>query len=314
MCIAVTGASGFVGRHLLETLVRNRNIRVRGLTRSAAIHQPVPSVEYITGDLLAADSWRQLLVPDGALVNLAYSDRAPLDDYREALAVMVDACVERGIRRLVHVSTAVVAGHTAATRVDEDTPCEPGSEYERRKYALEGELLERCRERVCLIILRPTAVFGLGGRNLVRMLQDLTVGPRWKAWLKSSLYDQRRMNLLSVDNLVAAIQHALADEALACGGHYIVADDDQPGNRYRAIEQRVMQRLGIPDYRLPRLPLAAPLLHLLLRLRGRSNSDPQRSYDGARLLASGCARAVSLDEALNAFIDDYGREQGLAGG
>src|SRR6185312_1779779 len=104
----------------------------------------------------------RLLEPGAVVLNFAYQAGAA-EKLAEALGV---ACAARKVRRLVHVSTVSVYGAVRGEHVDEGTPCAPRTPYELEKHAAE-EILERhARGRFELVILRPTAVFGPGGRNL----------------------------------------------------------------------------------------------------------------------------------------------------
>ena len=143
-----------------------------------------------------------------------------------------------------------------------------------------------------LAILRPTAVFGRGGKNLLKLAHDLTRGSRILNYLKSSLFNYRKMNLVYIDNVVAALV-------------FIISDDEFLTNNYRDIEKCLLQRFGYKDYFIPPIPLPLFVLNLMLRAMGKSNFNSGRVYECKKLLNAGFKKPVLFDEGLLRFADWY---------
>ena len=71
--LAVTGASGFIGSHLLNSVAASGQ-RVRALTRKPRSKELAQSgIEWVAGDISAPDTWNRLVEPGCTVVNLAYS-------------------------------------------------------------------------------------------------------------------------------------------------------------------------------------------------------------------------------------------------
>ena len=66
-CVAVTGATGFIGRHLINTL-KDAGFGLRALSRRAADHGLPPEVEVISGSLEDDAGLSRLLEPADAVV------------------------------------------------------------------------------------------------------------------------------------------------------------------------------------------------------------------------------------------------------
>ncbi len=110
----VTGGSGFIGRHLVERLVR-QGVRVRCLVRSASRTDRLASlgVELLTGDLSSIDDLRRAVsdvdvVFHAAGLTHAISESELHQVNGAACGVLADACRRvSNPPRLVHVVVAL---------------------------------------------------------------------------------------------------------------------------------------------------------------------------------------------------------------
>lgn len=305
--IAITGSSGFVGGRFAQRLARRPGIEARALVRRGKPPQ-LPDdgrLAIVRGDITDAPVLAQLLNPGCAVVNFAFDAAAPAQANLAAADALAEACLKHGVRRLVHCSTAVVAGRTRASRIDEATACHPSTEYERTKLAIENLLRDRARGRFELAILRPTAVFGPGGRNLLKMARDLTQSSRLANYVRSSAHCRHRLHLVHVDNVVAAAEFLVATAGPVDQEIFIVSDDDAPENNFRDVERYLMRAFGIAEYTVPRVALPSAALALLLRLRGRSLINPDAVFAGDKLRSRDCARPVDFASGIAAFAEWY---------
>ena len=306
-CIAITGAASFIGQHLVRYLSSLQEIEMRLLIHSRPPHFPTGTkrIHLIQGDLLKPKTISDFLAPDCLVIHLAYLHGASAEANLEAAGNLVQACLKSHVKRLVHCSTAVVVGKTTDNPVTEETRCEPGNAYEFAKFRMETLFAEKARGCFDLVILRPTAVFGPGGRNLLKLSDDLTAGSRMLNYLRSCLFDHRCMNLVPVSHVVNALVFLAQMEAKQNGGIFIVSDDEQPLNNYRDIEKRLMKAFGVRDYRLPRFPFPQFLLSFLLKLARRSNTQMFRMYSAEKLRKSGLRNADSFEVDLTNYANWY---------
>lgn len=296
--VAVIGASGFIGEHLLRILAGRKEIEVRVLVhRNRAKNHA--NINFIEGDLLRADSLDVLLNKNCTVINLAYLASNNL----EAMANLAKACAKNQVRRLIHCSTAVVAGRARGNSVTEMTSCNPISEYEKTKLQMEKILLEAATGKFEISILRPTAVFGSGGKNLLKLANELMSGSLLINYIRSCLFNRRSMNLVSVENVVAALEFIL-DAEKADGDVFIISDDDSPVNNYRDVENRLLANFG-RSFPVPRIPVPAFFLSALLCLAGKSNTNPSIKYSDQKLIALGFNKPQELEAAINAFAEWY---------
>jgi nucleoside-diphosphate-sugar epimerase len=305
--ITICGGSGFIGQHLLASLARDPAGNVRYLVHrhDPAVHLKASHFTAVKGDLLDPDSLTALVTPGCTVVNLAYMPARTPGENLDAAENLASACRRGGARRLVHVSTAVVAGAASDDVITEVTPPDPRDPYERTKLEIEQRLRNEARGGLELVILRPTAVFGPAGANLVKLADGLLGGSVIANYARACFHGRRKMNLVCVENVVAAIRFAVSALGRNDAETFIVSDDDNDLNDYRGVESTLRKAFGLSTYPVRPVPLPGWVLGLALGARGRSNTNPQRVYSGAKLAAAGFLRPVTLESGLVSFAEWY---------
>ena len=167
----VTGATGFVGGHLVRRLVRQGQ-RVRALVRPGARIDELQAlgVEVVPGDVRdAASVWRA--VSGASLVyHLARSARSagsasvPEDTDVEGATNVACAASALRVDRVVFASSTVVYGALRNRSIDEATPAHPHSRFGEAKLRAERVLLTEAASSV--VIARLPHVFGRGCQSL----------------------------------------------------------------------------------------------------------------------------------------------------
>jgi nucleoside-diphosphate-sugar epimerase len=307
--IAITGASGYIGRNLVAELVRIGGMRIKVLSRPrqrdlrmGTLH---PAVEIVEGDLCEPESLRGFFEFGCTAVNLVYLWNAGETANLDATGNLLAACRAANIRRLIHCSTAAVVGRAPDDVITENTACLPITEYAITKLKVENAVREAATGSFDSVILRPTSVFGPGGEPLKKLARDLTHGSRLRNYLKSSLFGARRMNLVHVSNVVAAIIFLAERAENFDGDTFIVSDDDSPSNNFAHVERFLMHALGVADYTVPRVPVPLGVLGWILKTLGRNNINPRCDYVMDNLTALGFRRPVEFESGLAEFVDRY---------
>ncbi len=229
----VTGATGFIGPHLVEALVgRGRRVRclVRDLGRASALARQ--GVDIVEGELVDGEKLSRAMAGVERVFHLAgggkvsTSSREGLDGLRAAnvapLAAVVQSARSAGVRRVVHFSSISAMGVQLDVRLDEDSPCRPATPHEVAKYESEQVALGAVRDGLPVVVLRPSQVYGPGDERseilkLVRLARRGAVplfggGEGLVPWVFVS------------DVVDAALAAAERDEAV--GRVYIVSDND----------------------------------------------------------------------------------------
>jgi UDP-glucose 4-epimerase len=223
--VLVTGASGFLGRHVVQALAEE-GWRVKAAARDLASLQVAARVEAAPlPDLRAHVDWTPLLEGVSHIVHLAGIAHAPgtLSDetyFRincQAVAELAEAV--RGRARIVFVSSVrAQAGLSSDNVITERDEPRPTDAYGRSK--LEAERLI-AKSGADFTVLRPAVVYGRGVKGNIASLATLARTPMPLPF--GGLHNRR--SLLAIENLASAIELVLDAEG-AKGETYLVADTE----------------------------------------------------------------------------------------
>jgi nucleoside-diphosphate-sugar epimerase len=271
----LTGASGFVGSHILDSL-RQRGLDIALLLRPTSnnrfINPQLPNVEVRHGSIGDPDSLGRAMAGITHVIHCAGATKAArvagFYEVNQAGTRNVVSAVngQAGrVQRLVHISSLAAAGPAPRERParEEDAP-QPVSEYGKSKLAGELEVRNHCRAE--FVILRPPAVYGPRDTEFLRLFRAV------KRHLLPKPGGAQAMSMVFARDLAEAVATSLTHSA-AAGKTYFVAAREVVTARTMAEEIAAQMR----NWTLP-LPLPTALLWLLClaqelgcRLTGKPN-------------------------------------------
>ncbi|MDW8325778.1 MAG: NAD-dependent epimerase/dehydratase family protein [Anaerolineales bacterium] len=171
--VFVTGATGFLGHHLVPQLLAE-GFRVRALVRetSDTHHLAHPNVELVIGDVLDPAKVQQAVAGCRYGVHAAGLFRfwGRQEDFErvnvQGTAHVVEAARRFEVEKLIHISTiAVVGEHPPGIVIDETVKCRPADPYQRSKLDAENLVNMFVRgANLPAVVLRPGAFYGPWGR------------------------------------------------------------------------------------------------------------------------------------------------------
>lgn len=278
--VLVTGASGFIGRRLVQRLIEG-GCRVSCLVRSNSRVDEwrLAGVPLLTGDVTERGSVERALIESQAatVFHLAGLVRAPRwgTGHNDFVTVnaggtenIAAACAARLVPPVLVVASSLAAAgpsHADQARVERDAPT-PISEYGRGKFAGE-EAAAKYASTVPITIVRPPIVFGPGDRAMLQLFRPIA---RWGIHVVPPSVGganlESRLSLIHIDDLVEGLLVAaekgerLPSRTSESGqGIYFVSGEESP--TYVQLGQIIAAALEKKSPRVVRVP--APLMKLI---------------------------------------------------
>jgi nucleoside-diphosphate-sugar epimerase len=234
--IAVTGATGFIGKNLLPAL-EVAGFTVRALTRRER-NPRHPGVTWVRGDLASPESLTQLVDGAQAVVHLAGAVRGSSQGDFEEINVEGAARLAEAVRD-AGVAERVLVVSTLAAREPEL------SWYSGSKRRGEERVRERLEGGPSVAVFRPTAVYGPGDREMRAVFRAMRLGLFPMLGGASA-----RVSLIHVEDLVDAIV-LWASSAEPLEGTYELHDGTPGGYTWPRIARTTGEVWGRRVRRIP---------------------------------------------------------------
>lgn len=309
MKVLITGATGFIGRHLVWRLA-SMGDEITCLVRATSNRAPLDpyGVDYLVGDVTKPDTIMGKLDGFDVVYHVAGAlGRQSLDDdwlftvNRDGVAHVADACAACETPPVMVVVSSLAAAGPSVTGEPrtEGEPPQPVSAYGKSKLAGERAAIERA-DRVPVTIIRPPIVYGEGDEPSFELFKLAA-----KGWHIVPSWRKPRFSMVHVADLV----HVMV--ALAEHGGRVPATGGAPGDGiYFAADPEIItfaefgRRIGAAlDTRVRVIALPKPLTHAVAaaaQLWGRiRRTPPILTIDKAREATAGdwiCSGKKAVDE------------------
>ena len=283
----VTGAAGFMGKHLVEHLVA-LGVRVRATARPRKNTSYFDSmgVEFVGADLTKPETLPALFDGGvdrvfhlGAICNFSTPYKKLYPTNVLGVDRITQLALDAGVRRYVHVGSTAVYGPYRGTPLTEDAPRNPQDSYGRSKRDGEDIVWQRIQEGLPAIITRPCTVYGPGcndgaGKAFSRPTSILAIPGNGRQLLS---------NVRAEDVAAAVVHLSHLDEAV--GEAFNIADDSHP-----TIEEALTIAAMAFGAKPPKLHLPLAIVKAFARLdgfiSGMKGRIPDLEYDAVRYLST----------------------------
>lgn len=238
--IVITGGRGYIGSALARRLASEGHAlrlvsRAAGATGASEILGP--RLETVTADLRDQNAWTSLLSGVDAVVHLSWrtdlyaAEVDPAGDYSinvEPIRALIRAARRASVPPVVvFASTVTIAGINPHTPVNERTPDDPCSVYDRHKLACEHLLREATIEgimRACTLRLSNIYGYGTASINANRGILNAMMKRAAQGEPLTLFGDGNYVrDFIHLDDVVDAFCRAVATPAACDGSHYVIA-------------------------------------------------------------------------------------------
>ena len=337
--VLITGATGFIGRHLVNKL-RDEHVEIRALVRDISkigLLWPNNAITGIACDLSQAENLGDAcdgvdtifhLASHGDTPDATKALREPKDvaldrqdlHYKttvEGTRILLDAAVRADAKRLIFFSSVKVLGEGGAACLDENSVAQPLTRYGKAKLAAEKLVLDAGkRHPLHVCVLRLPLVYGADNNgNIPRMIAAIDRG-RFPPLPEVG----NKRSMVHVADVVRAALLA-AEKPEANGQVYVVTD----GQAYstRQLYTMICQALGrpVPAWSIPSSVLGtmAKVGDLIGRLTGRPflfDSDTLQKLSGSAWYSSekisrqlGYRPTHTLNDGVAEMVEEYRKKR-----
>jgi len=265
----ITGASGFIGRHLIQALLMQER-RVVALCRHPTDLEELahPLLEVITGRVEDTQTFTPYLNDEVAVFHLAATRAIPgtppelFKRVNEiATLELAHAAIKAKVSKFVHVSTALTFGPSRGKAIDEQSMWNwqaVDSCYIRSRTKAQTEMKKLASQGLPLVVVCPTLVFGPDHpshpnqiseqiRRLLHSRLDIVIGG-----------GNQRRNLVYIDDVIQGL--LLAEESDHFGEEFILGGEDYS---HREFHHTIFSLSGLK----PRIRLSFPCVMATIMVR-----------------------------------------------
>ena len=249
----ITGASGFIGNHLLQRLIQ-KNWQVRALFHKRNISL-AEKCEIVKGDIQDFDLLKDSLQETDVLFHLAAALGSLLIKKEEFFRInalgtknVLNAAREAGVKRIIHLSSAGVLGSVRKNELaDENYPLNPKNIYDETKLDGENIALRFAEKGMDIVVVRPGWIYGPEDRRTFKLIRAIAkkrfiLVSKGKTWQTPVYIDD------VIQGVLLCLEKGIKGEIYHLAGEEVLT--------VKEIVETIATTLGekIPRIRLPLFP------------------------------------------------------------
>jgi len=231
--ILITGASGFIGRHLSKYL-SDKGFYVIGTynrRKPEIVHNYFEALNI--KDAGSKASWLPIVSRVDYIVHLIgkahvfdKKNKSFLEEFRnvnvEITRALASSCLSsKSLKKFIYISSISAVTSSSNLPLDENSVCRPDTEYGMTKYEAEKVMQEILGELKCWCILRPPSIYGPGDPgNLSRLINLIK-----KSVPLPLLKIENKRSFLFIGNFNETVYRLIIRDDI-CFKKYVVADNE----------------------------------------------------------------------------------------
>lgn len=242
--ILVTGAGGFIGGWIAETLflINPKCVRAGVHSWVGAVRPARFPMEIVPCDIINMQQITDALSGISCVIHCA---KGPLEEsIIQGTKNMLFAALQQGVKRFIYISTTEIYGNTDGI-VDEATPFQlTGNSYGDSKIKAEELCWEYCAKGLQVVVIRPPIVYGPFSKTwTVNIAQKLQSG-NWGIFKRQG---EGFCNLIYISDLVGGILLAVQNEHAIGEAFNLNGPDKLTWNEYF---EAYNNALGLPELKV----------------------------------------------------------------
>ena len=244
----VTGGTGFIGSHLVESLIDSDQYdEVRCLVRNNEKWLSGLDFTKISGDLNDLKALEKGLDGADVLFHIAAIVKAP--SKKEFTQANVDAsenlirlAQKKGVRNMVILSSLAAAGPSNGSPKKEADPMDPKSMYGQSKKEMEARIHTAVSEKDSIKIIRPPAVYGPREDQIYSFFKACKFG------ICPIIGDGNnpRVSMVYVSDLIFGIMKAAEKKDTGVHTYFISGEGTHSWNEIRGVTNKVIGKRTLP--------------------------------------------------------------------
>lgn len=244
----VTGATGFVGSHLVDLLLE-KDFEVFCLKRSTSSTKWLDGkkVNFVNGDLYSNKILEDTIKDMDYVFHVAGVVKAKTyQDYEKgnnlATKNLIEICanVNPKLKKFIHISSLAVCGPNPNSEpLTEDYIPKPITSYGKTKRQAEKEVL-KFRDKIPVVIIRPPAIYGERDSEVFIYFKT------FKSGLNAIIgFDDKYLSIINVKDLVQGIYLAAIKETKSGEIFFITSDRNYNWNEIGKTTSRIMNKRSL---------------------------------------------------------------------
>jgi len=183
--VAITGATGFLGRNLTRYLIdEGYQVRAHAHTEESLSDIDVRVEDTFVGEITDTSMVKKLVADADYVIHTVSNFRVASgkpESYQRinvgGTKTVLDLAMDAGVKRFVHCSTIGVHGDVKQTPADETSAYAPGDLYQETKLAAEQYVISKVGEsKTEIVAIRPCSMYGPGDLRMLKMFKMLAKG------------------------------------------------------------------------------------------------------------------------------------------
>jgi len=304
MNILITGATGFIGSHLVHKLLLSKEHNLFCLVRKSSDVSFLKNknVNLIYADITYLDMLRESLKNisfDGVFHCAGHVENKNFKKLTEVNIIGIEnicrICLEKKIPQMIYLSSVAVVSGNQEVPLTENLPFKASNIYGQSKLEAEKLVLNYRAAGLNVSILRPCMVYGEGERHLLGLILKL-IKLRALPLLEPA---ENKLHLVYVKNVVDAMLFALQNER-TYKGTFFIADNEVLS--VKEVFSLMAKILGSkPPFMISKK--ITPLLSLIPNLRTKiSFFEKDRIYDISQFKSIGFVPRFSAYEGIESTV------------